>query len=446
MTSRRLYAEGMTDFPETRYAESGDIAIAYQVVGNGPVDLVFVPNWAHPIELMWHQPRFERFLRRLAGFSRLICFDKRGAGGSDRGRDPSVATLEGWMDDITTVMDAVGSERGVILGYDTGGPLSILFAASNPDRTSALVLYGTFAAGLWGDDLRRMRDDVIPSWGTGNRIDELAPSAAHDRRLRSWWRQFERAGNSAEPAADVYRMIRENDVRHVLPVVRVPALVLHRTGDRFIDVELARYIGEHIPGARYVELPGDDHLPWIGDQDAILDQIESFVTGVRPVAETDRVLATVLFTDIVESTKTGAELGDHSWRELLDRHDRLAQEQVLRFRGRMVKSTGDGVLATFDGPARAVRCAHAIEECVRSLGLEMRAGLHAGEVEPRGEDLTGIAVNIARRVCDSGGGGELLVSRTVVDLVAGSGLEFSDRGTHELKGVPGRWQLYSVDT
>jgi len=434
----------MMDVPETRYATAGDVHIAYQVVGNGPIDLVFVPNWAHPIELMWHQPPFERFLRRLASFSRLICFDKRGAGASDRGRDPAVATLEGWMDDISLVMDAVGSEKAAVLGYDTGGPLAILFAASNPERTTALALYGTFASGAQALAGRMPLGREHPLWGKGGRLDQLAPSAAQDPRLRSWWGQFERAGNNPQAANAVFRMLVDGDVRHALPVIHVPALVLHRTGDRFIDVAEARNLRDEIPGAKYVELPGDDHLPWVGDSDAIADEIERFVTGVRPTVESDRVLATVLFTDIVASTEKESEVGDRKWRELLDRHDQLSLEQIERFRGRLVKSTGDGLLATFDGPARAVRCAREIESCIRDLGIEIRAGLHVGEIELRGKDVTGIAVTIARRICDSAATGEQLVSRTVTDLVAGSGLEFDDRGERDLKGVPGTWQLYAV--
>jgi class 3 adenylate cyclase len=432
------------DVPETKYARAGDVHIAYQVVGNGPLDLIFVPNWAHPIELMWHQPPFERFLKRLASFSRLICFDKRGSGASDRGRDPTVATLEGWMDDISLVTDAVGSEKAAILGYDTGGPLAILFAASNPERTTALVLYGTFASGAQALDETMTRSRQHPMWGQGGRLEQLAPSAAQDPRLRSWWGQFERAGNSPEPANAVFRMIFESDVRHVLPVIHVPTLVLHRTGDRFIDVANGRNLRDEIPGAEYLESPGENHLPWLGDSDAITGEIERFITGVRPSVESDRVLATVLFTDIVASTEKESTLGDRRWRDLLDRHDKLALEQIERFRGRLVKSTGDGLLATFDGPARGVRCAREIESCLRELGIEIRAGLHTGEIELRGEDVTGIAVTIARRICDSAATGEQLVSRTVTDLVAGSGLEFEDRSERELKGVPGRWQLYAV--
>ena len=437
------------DIPHTRHAESGDVSIAYQVVGDGPLDLVYIPNWGHPIELMWHQPRFERFLRRLAGFSRLICFDKRGSGASDRGRDPSASTLEGWMDDITTILDAAGSERAAMLGFDTGGPLATLFAASNPDRTTALVLYGTFASGeqVWGtepDRIEAWHRDMLVWWGTGSRLENVGPSVAHDRGLRSWWGQFERAGNSPEPAAAMFRLIYKFDVRQVLPTVHVPTLVLHRTSDRFVNVSAGRYLAEAIPGAEYTELAGDDHLPWLGDSDALVDEISRFITGVSPAVESDRVLATVLFTDVVGSTRLEADLGDRRWREVLDSHDQFAREQVQRFRGRLIKSTGDGVLAIFDGPARAARCARALGNCLHGIGLEMRAGLHAGEVEIRGEDVSGIAVNIGQRVSSLADAGEVLVSRTVTDLVAGSGLEFEDRGEHELKGVPGLWQIYAV--
>lgn len=442
----------MTEIPETRYAKSAEGHIAYQTIGDGPLDLIFVPNWANPIDLMWHHPDFARFLHRLASFSRLICFDKRGSGRSDRGLDPTEATLEGWMDDITLVMRAVGSERAALLGYDAGGPLAMLFAASNPDRTAALVLLGTFARLVrdfdypWGldPDVGSWLPAFTQAWGTGSSLKRIAPSIGHDERLRSWWGQYERAGNSPQPAAAVARMSAESDVRRVLSAIRVPVLVLHRTGDRSIEVERGRHLAEHIPGAKYVELPGDDHLPWVGDQHAILNEIEAFLTGVRPAAEPDRVLATVLFTDIVESTKKGAEVGDRRWRELLDRHDEVVRRELERHRGREIKATGDGLLATFDGPARAVRCACAIRDAVRDLGIEVRAGLHTGEIELRGEDVTGLAVVITRRVCDLADRGQVLASRTITDLVAGSGLEFEERGEHELKGVPGRWQLYAV--
>ncbi len=356
------------------------------------------------------------------------------------------------MDDITLVMRAAGSERVALLGYDAGGPLAMLFAASNPDRTNALVLLSTFARLVrdsdypWGldPDVGSWLQAFTQAWGTGSNLKRLAPSIGHDERLRSWWGQYERAGNSPQPAAAVARMSAESDVRRVLSAIRVPVLVLHRTGDRMIEVERGRHLAEHIPGAKYVELPGGDHLPWVGDQQAILDEIEAFLTGVRPAPEPDRVLATVLFTDIVESTKKAAEVSDRRWRDLLDRHDEVVRRELKRHRGNEVKATGDGLLATFDGPARAVRCACAIRDAVRDLGIEVRAGLHTGEIELRGKDVAGLAVVIARRVCDLAYRGQVLVSRTITDLVAGSGLEFQDRGEHELKGVPGRWQLYAV--
>jgi class 3 adenylate cyclase len=438
--------------PETRYAKHGDVHIAYQVIGHGPLDLVFLPNWANPIDLMWHQPDFARFLHRLASFSRLICFDKRGSGRSDRGLDPTEVTLEGWMDDITMVMRAAGSARVVLFGYDAGGLLAMLFAASYPDRTAALVLLGTFARLVRASDhpwgLPSDVDSWLPwftrTWGTGSRLKQIAPSVGDDEQLRSWWGQYERAGNNPEAAAAMARMHAQSDVRHVLSALRVPTLVVHRTGDLAFEAACGRYLAEHIPGAKYVEVPGVDHLPWVGDQDAILDEIEAFLTGVRPALESDRVLATVLFTDIVESTRKAAEVGDRRWRELLDRHDEAVRRELERHRGNEVKTTGDGLLATFDGPARAVRCACAIRDAVRDLGIEVRAGLHTGEIELRGKDVAGVAVAITRRVCDRAEGGQVLVSRTVTDLVAGSGLEFEDRGEHELKGVPGRWQLYAV--
>jgi class 3 adenylate cyclase len=359
------------------------------------------------------------------------------------------------MDDVRAVMDAVDSERAALLGVSEGGPMNILFAATYPERTSALVLLGTFARAFEGDDypigvaLER-RDDFLEllaeNWGEGQSLSNLAPSVAADERMRASWGRFERMSASPGAAITLLRMAADIDVRHILSTVHVPTLVLHRTGDTFVPLAQGRYLAEHIPGARFVELPGTDHLYFVGDTGPLLDEVEVFLTGQRQQHDADRVLATVLFTDIVDSTRHAAELGDRRWRDLLDNHDALVRRQVDRFRGRTVKGTGDGVLATFDGPARAIRSACAIVEAARQLGVELRAGLHTGECEVRGDDLGGIAVHIGARVAAMAAPGEVLASSTVKDLVAGAGLRFADRGTHVLKGVPGEWRIYAAYT
>ena len=440
--------------PETRYAKSGDVSIAYQLVGNGPLDLVLVPGWVSHLDCAWEYPRFADFGRRLASFSRAIFFDKRGSGLSDR--IPGVATLEERMDDVRAVLDAVGSKRAALLGVSEGGPMSVLSAATYPERTSALVLYGTMAKftasadypwGFPGESFEEFVGTLIGSWGRPDSpvIPLLAPTLAGDKRFREFWARFERAAASPGAFAGLMRMNAEIDVRHVLPTIRVPTLVLHRTGDSAVSVDQGRYIAERIPGAKYVELSGTDHMPAAGDFNALVDEIEEFLTGVRPVPESDRVLATVLFTDIVGSTERAATLGDRAWRALLDMHHGIVRRELERHRGREIKTAGDGFLATFDGPARAIRCACAIRDGVRSLGIEIRAGLHTGECELMGDDVGGIAVHIGARVAASAAPSEVLVSQTVKDLVAGSGLRFVDRGVHGLHGVPGEWRLFAVE-
>jgi pimeloyl-ACP methyl ester carboxylesterase len=438
--------------PETRYARSEDLHIAYQVVGQGPSDLVLVPPFVSHVELYWEEPLVNRFLTRLASFSRLILFDKRGTGLSDRVPPDRLPTLEQRMDDVRAVMDAAGSERAALFGPSEGGPMSALFAATYPGRTSALILYGTLASTIrdasypWPMDPteRRTVIEAIPQhWGRGTSVDLLAPSLAGDERFRRWWARLERLGASPGAAMALRRMNGQIDIRDTLPVIRVPTLVLHRTDDLDTSIEEGRYLAAHIPGARFVELPGADHLPW-ADQDAILDEVEEFLTGVRPVPEPDRVLATVLFTDIVGSTEHAAELGDRRWGDVLVSHHAIVRRQLDRFRGREVKTVGDGFLATFDGPARAVRCACAIRDGVRSVGVSIRAGLHTGECEFVGDDVRGIAVHIGARVAAKAQSDEVLVSSTVKDLVVGSGIEFEDRGVHRLRGVPGDWRLYTV--
>jgi pimeloyl-ACP methyl ester carboxylesterase len=435
--------------PETRYAKSGDVNVAYQVVGEGPLDLVLVPGFVSHLELDWEEPRSAHFLERLAAFARLIRFDKRGTGLSDR--PGGVPDLETRMDDVRAVMDAVGSERAALFGYSEGGPMACLFAATYPERTSALVLYGSYAKRQEPDDdypwcaTRAEReayaDEMERNWGVEADVAKMIPEA--DPSMRRWWAARARAAASPAAARLLILTNSEIDVRALLPAIHVPTLVLHRSGDRDSRAEEGRYIAERIPGARFAELPGDVHVPWI-DPDQIVDEVEEFLTGTRPAPEPDRVLATVMFTDIVGSTARAAELGDRRWRDVLLRHHDLVRRELVRFRGSEVDTAGDGFFATFDGPARAVRCAVSLGEQVRGLGLETRAGLHAGEIELMDGGAGGIAVHIGARVAAVAGAGEVLVSGTVKDLVAGSGLTFDDRGEHELKGVPGSWRLYAV--
>jgi class 3 adenylate cyclase/pimeloyl-ACP methyl ester carboxylesterase len=443
------------EIPETRYAKSGAVHIAYQVIGDGPRDLVYVPGFVSHLEVAWEQPRFERLIRRLASFARVILLDKRGTGLSDPVPLNALPTLEQRMDDLTAVLDAVGSPRTALLGVSEGASLSVLFAATHPHRTTALLLYGGWARTLFAPDYPwGMRpeafDEVVASteagWGRGLSIDRIAPTVAADEHTRRWWARWERLSASPATAAALVRLAFEGDVRGVLPALRVPTLVLHRADDAWVLVQHGRFLGDRIGGARYVELPGSDHTPWAGDQDALVDEIEGFLTGRRPVAVADRVLSTVLFTDIVGSTDLAAALGDARWRSVLADHDGVVRRQLERFRGNEVKTTGDGFLATFDGPARAVRCAEAIRDGVAALDLRLRTGLHTGEIEIVGDDVGGIAVHIAARVMALAGTDEVLVSSTVKDLVVGSGIEFEDRGTHALKGVPGEWRLFAVSS
>jgi class 3 adenylate cyclase len=440
------------DSPETRYARTADgLHIAYQVVGDGPFDLVAVLGYVSHVELSWEDPAIAAWLRGLSSFSRLILFDRRGLGLSDPVQ--GAPTLEDRMQDLRAVMDAAGSERAALFGLSEGGPMSVLFAATYPERVSALVLYGTFARMTatvdypWGyppEAYDRFVEAKVESWGSDNTVDVFAPSVADDIDFRRRWAAYERRATSPGAYRSLMKMNADTDVRHVLASVRVSTLILHRSGDIPIRVGHGRYLAEHIAGARYVELSGDDHFFWVGDSAAIFDEVEEFLTGHRSTHELDRVLSTMVFTDIVGSTRTVAELGDRRWRNLLDDHDAMVHRQLEHFRGRQIKSTGDGVFATFDGPARAIRCASAIRDGARRLGLEIRAGLHTGECEIRGDDLGGIAVHVGARVAGLAGPGEVLVSRTVVDLVAGSGIVFTHRGEHELRGLPGTWQLFAA--
>jgi class 3 adenylate cyclase len=437
--------------PETRYARSGDVRIAYQVVGNGPFDLVFVPGYVSNMDLYWDGPVWSHFFSRLAAFSRLILFDKRGTGLSDR--MAGVATLEERMDDVRAVMDAAHSERAALYGVSEGGPMALLFTATYPDRTRALVLYGSYAfhpLTLSAENIDQHIAMIDRTWGSGEyTAQSFVPRTSADE---TFWRslaRFERQGASPSAAAMIVKMQFQTDARHILPTIRVPALVLHRVGDPRITVDAGRYLAAHIPGAKYVELPGIDHnFLLTGERDIadrVVDEIEEFLTGSRGSdVEADRVLATVMFTDIVDSTKRAGELGDREWRALLDRHDETVRQQIARFRGHEVKNLGDGFMATFDGPARAVRCAAAISESVRPFGIAIRSGLHTGEIEMKRDDIAGIAVHIAARVAAEAEPGETVVSSTVRDLVAGSGLRFQDRGSHPLKGIPDEVHLYRV--
>jgi class 3 adenylate cyclase len=440
--------------PTTRYARSGEFSIAYQVVGEGELDLVYVPGFASHLEVFWEEPRYSRFLRRLSSFSRLILLDRLGTGLSDRLPPGEVSTLEQRMDDIVAVMEAVGSDRAALLGWSEGAIPCATFAATYPDRATALVMYGGFPRILASDDYpwgtpAELYDEwakaIEEMWGqSGEPIRFWAPSVADDEEARQWFARWNRLAASPGAARALWLAMRETDVTGILPSVAVPTLLIHRTGDTLVSVEWSRYMAERIPGAKLVELPGEDHLWWFGDQDAIVDEVEEFLTGARSAREPYRVLATVLFTDIVGSTERAAELGDRRWRELLEGHGAIVRREVERHRGREVKTTGDGVLVTFDGPARAIRCATAIAEGVRSLGIEIRAGLHTGGCEQMNGDVGGIAVHTGARVSAKAAPGEVLVSQTVKDLVAGSGIEFADRGSHALKGVPGEWRLFAV--
>jgi DNA-binding SARP family transcriptional activator/class 3 adenylate cyclase len=441
--------------PKTRYAKASDgVHIAYQVIGDGPFDLVEVGGFVSHLEFAWEGVEYAHYLRRLAGFSRLITFDKRGTGMSDPVPAHALPSLEQRMDDFRAVLDAVGSKRAVLFGESDGGQMAALFAATYPERTQALVTYGSYARLRSAPDFPLGQSDEFleafaiameDTWG-----DEItegsvwAVNATRDPRFRDWLGRWTRNCSSPGAAATLLRMSYEIDVREVLPAIRVPTLVLHRVGDPMIPVDHGRYFAAHIPGAKYVELPGEDRLIFAGDVDRLADEIEEFLTGHRPEASPDRVLATILYTDIVDSTRRASELGDQRWRELLDRHDELLRREFERFRGEEVTATGDGFLAAFDGPARAVHCALAAASVARGLGLELRVGVHTGECEQRGDNLSGIAVHTAARISTFAEPGEVLVSRTVTDLVAGSGLEFSDHGEHELKGVPGQWRLFEA--
>jgi class 3 adenylate cyclase len=438
--------------PQTRYTRSGDLHIAYQVAGDGPIDLLWVPTWIWQIEHVWEQPYIARMFRRIQSFARVITFDRRGTGLSD----PIVGapTLEEQMDDVVAVMDAVGSERAAVVAMLEAGAMACLFAATHPERTRALVLYQAMPRMSKAPDYdwplaREEREgnvEVLRSdWGTGTWVLGLSADMEKDQSLRSWAAKLERLAASPGTAAALFRMNSDVDVRPVLPTIQAPTLVLDRPADSWLDSRHARYLADHIPGARLVELPGDHTLPFGPGQDELVDEVEEFLTGARQAPDPERVLATVMFSDIVDSTRRAAEMGDRRWRGLLEAMDGNIETELGRHRGRAVKKMGDGLLATFDGPARAIQCAAAIRDgALNGYGLEVRSGLHTGEIELLGDDVGGIAVHIGARVGALAAPGEVLVSNTVKDLVVGSGIEFEDRGERELKGVPGSWRLWAV--
>jgi class 3 adenylate cyclase len=439
--------------PPIQYAANGDVHIAYQVLGDGPLDLVFVAGAITNLEVLWEMSDYRRACERLASFARLILFDKRGMGLSDRVR---VGTLEERMDDMRAILDAVGSKTTVLMGVSEGGPMSILFAATYPDRTRGLVLCGaevkeeTTDDWPWGESTRQEFEEamdlerVVARWGKGLGADLFAPTRKGDPQLRDQFGRLQVQSATPHDAVAFMRMAFEIDVRDVVPTVTAPTLIIHRVGDKICSVENARWLSRNIEGSRYVELPGENHLPFI-DGDDILDEIQEFLTGVREPVAPDRMLATVLFTDVVGSTDRARELGDRRWRDLLERHNNIVRRDLERFRGVEIDTAGDGFFATFDGPARAIRCARSIVENVRGVGLDVRSGLHTGECELGAGSVRGIAVHTGARVASLASPGEVLVSSTVKDLVAGSGIEFTDRGVHELKGIPGEWRLYAAN-
>jgi len=437
--------------PETKYAKSGDVHIAYQSFGKGPADLVIVPGWASHIEYAWEEPSYAHFLERISSFAYVVWFDKRGTGLSDR--VAGLPTLEQRMDDVRAVMDTVGLQRAAIFGVSEGGSMSALFAATHPERTSALILYGAFAKRIWSPDYpwaptleerQKWLDTLEEGWGGVVELDTLAPSVARDEAFKRWFATYGRLSVSPAAAVALGKMNTYIDIRDVLPSIHVPTLVIHRTGDRDVVIGNGRYLAQKIPGAKFRELPGNDHFVSVGDSDAIIDEVEEFLTGVRPTQQPDRVLATILFSDIVNSTQKASEVGDRNWKNLLLRHNNLVRRELARFGGREVKTTGDGFLATFDGPARGVRCACAIRDGVGQLGISIRAGLHTGEIELMGRDIGGLGVHLAARVAEKGRKDEVLVSSTVKDLVSGSGILFKERGIHSMKGIEGRWRLFEV--
>lgn len=439
--------------PPIKYAKNGSTSIAYQVVGDGPIDLVLAHGWVSHLEINWEEPSITRFFERLASFSRLILFDKRGTGMSDRVAESDLPTLEQRMEDVHAVLDAVGSKRAALIGISEGGPMCALFAATYPERTSALIMCGSYARWLRDEEctwaMTREQHEAAAAaferhWGSPIGFKTVAPTSSTDERYRNWWARYLRMGASPSAGVTLYRMNYEIDIRSLLPAIRTPTLLLHRVGDRLISVEASRDMAKRLPGAKLVELPGDDHLVYLGDSDVVLGEIEEFLTGARGPSIQETLLATVVFMDIVGSTETAAAVGDSRWRDLLSSFHGAVNQELGRHRGRLIDTAGDGAFATFDGPARAIRCAMAVRARVGALSLRVRIGVHTGECQIAGDKLTGIAVHIGARVAAVARPGEILVTGTVRDLVAGSGLRFSDRGLHALKGVPDEWRLLEV--
>lgn len=437
--------------PETRYTRSGDADIAYQVVGKGPVDLIIVPGWISNVEVFWEEPNWARFTERLATFSRVILFDKRGTGLSDR--VSGLPTLEVRMEDVHAVMDAVGSTKAALFGWSEGGPMCALFAATYPNRTLGLIMAGSYARrlnapdypmGMTVEQLEDAAQQVMSKWGTAVAMAARCPSKVGDLRFEQWWSRFLRQSASPSAAVALMRMNALIDIRNVLPVISVPTLILHSRGDQVTSVENGRFLARSIPNAQLVEYDGIDHLPFLQGSDTVAEEVERFLTGSSTSGEADRVLATVMFTDIAGATQKAAEFGDRVWRDLLQAHHGAIRRELQRFRGKEIDTAGDGFFAVFDGPARAVRCGKAVIESVRPLGLSLRVGVHTGECEIMGEKYGGIAVHTGARVSAQAEPGEVLVTSTVKDLVAGSGLVFDDRGERQLKGIPGAWHLFSV--
>ncbi len=441
------------EFPKTNYTMSGDVSIAYQVWGDGPIDIVMVPVMVNHLEHLLELDDYVQFMNQLSSFSRVITFDKRGQGMSDY---PGLQnSLENRVDDIRAVMDATKSVKAVIFGSSEGGPMSIMFSVTYPERVRALVLYGSFAKFVKTDDypypffdkttLNGMVPLCMKQWGCGVFSNTLAPSFSANPEKLLWLAKLERLSNTPAGIVSIMGLNAEIDVQSLLGVLEVPTLILHKTNDSAFPIGCGQHLHENIAGSKFVELKGTDHLPYTGDTRLLIDEIEDFITGQRGTASrTDRVLATVLFTDIVESTKKATELGDMRWKELLSVHDRISKEQVESYRGKFLKSTGDGLLAIFDGPGRAIHCAIKLNCLLRKAGIEIRSGLHTGEIELCGQDISGISVHIASRINSEANAGEIMVSRTLTDLVAGSGIEFEERGMHQLKGVSGEWRLFRV--
>ena len=443
----------MTILPETKYARSSDYHIAYQTIGTGPLDLLFLHGWISHIEHLWEEPRIARFLDRLASFSRLILLDKRGTGLSDPVPLDRLPTLEERMDDVRAVLDAVGSKRAAFFGTSEAGALSLLFAATYPSRTTALVLLNSYARlayapdypqGIPAEQALGLLQAIEEEWGKGVAFEALVASQTDNASMKSWWARYQRLAASPGAAVRLLQSAFETDARSVLPAITVPVLVLHRAGDPFTGPEHGRYLAERVPGAKFVELSGVDHLFFAEDMDRLLSEIQEFLTGVPEAREPDRVLVTVMFVDIVGSTEHLTRLGDRQWRDVLDRYYAIARRQLVRFRGREIATAGDGLFATFDGPARAIRCARTIADEVSVLEIAVRVGIHSGECEVMGDNVGGIAVHTGARIAGQAGPSEVLVSSTVRDLVAGSGISFEDRGRHPLKGVPGEWSLFAV--